>query len=99
MGTDSPARRVIGKRFCGADVIHLLRSGPAGQPGPADRPGQPGADYAGTAQTAACHDRVDEGGAVEYQTIAAAYRDLERASGRLALTARLADLLAATPAD
>jgi DNA ligase-1 len=36
---------------------------------------------------------------VEYQTIAEAYRDLEQASGRLALTARLADLLAATPAD
>jgi DNA ligase 1 len=36
---------------------------------------------------------------VEYQTIAEAYRDLEQASGRLALTARLAELLAATPAD
>jgi DNA ligase-1 len=35
---------------------------------------------------------------VEYQTIAVAYRDLEQATGRLALTARLADLLAATPA-
>jgi len=35
---------------------------------------------------------------VEYQTIAEAYRDLEQASGRLALTARLAELLAATPA-
>ncbi len=36
---------------------------------------------------------------MEYQTIAEAYRDLEQASGRLALIARLADLLAATPAD
>jgi DNA ligase-1 len=36
---------------------------------------------------------------VEYQTIAEAYRDLEQATGRLALTARLAELLAATPAD
>lgn len=35
---------------------------------------------------------------MEYQTIAVAYRDLEQATGRLALTARLADLLAATPA-
>jgi DNA ligase-1 len=47
----------------------------------------------------ACHDRVDEGGAVEYQTIAEAYRDLEQVSGRLALTERLAGLLAATPTD
>ncbi|HEY9241317.1 MAG TPA: ATP-dependent DNA ligase, partial [Streptosporangiaceae bacterium] len=37
--------------------------------------------------------------AVEYQTIAEAYRDLEQATGRLALTARLAELLAATPGD
>jgi hypothetical protein len=36
---------------------------------------------------------------VEYQIIAEAYRDLEQASGRLALTARLAGLLGATPAD
>jgi DNA ligase 1 len=36
---------------------------------------------------------------VEYQTIAEAYRDLEQATGRLALTARLAELLAATPGD
>jgi DNA ligase-1 len=36
---------------------------------------------------------------VQYQTIAEAYRDLEQASGRLALTARLAELLAATPDD
>jgi len=47
----------------------------------------------------ACHDRVDEGSAVEYQTIAEAYRDLEQVSGRLALTERLAGLLAATPTD
>ncbi|HEY2128352.1 MAG TPA: ATP-dependent DNA ligase [Streptosporangiaceae bacterium] len=42
---------------------------------------------------------MDEGGAVEYQTIAEAYRDLEQVSGRLALTERLAGLLAATPTD
>ena len=36
---------------------------------------------------------------MQYQTIAEAYRDLEQASGRLALTARLAELLAATPDD
>jgi DNA ligase 1 len=36
---------------------------------------------------------------VQYETIAEAYRDLEQATGRLALTARLAELLAATPAD
>jgi DNA ligase 1 len=36
---------------------------------------------------------------VQYKTIAEAYRDLEQATGRLALTARLAELLAATPAD
>jgi DNA ligase-1 len=35
---------------------------------------------------------------VKYETIAEAYRDLEQASGRLALTERLAALLAATPA-
>jgi DNA ligase 1 len=35
---------------------------------------------------------------VQYETIAEAYRDLEQATGRLALTARLAELLAATPA-
>ena len=40
-----------------------------------------------------------KGGAVEYQTIAEAYRDLEQVSGRLALTERLAGLLAATPTD
>ena len=36
---------------------------------------------------------------MQYQTIAGAYRDLEQASGRLALTARLAELLTATPDD
>jgi DNA ligase-1 len=34
-----------------------------------------------------------------YATVAAAYRDLEAASGRLAMTERLAELLAATPTD
>jgi len=34
---------------------------------------------------------------VKYETVAAAYRDLEQASGRLALTGRLAELLEATP--
>src|SRR5215813_15553105 len=38
-----------------------------------------------------------EGSAVKYQTVAEAYRDLERATGRLALTERLAALLAGTP--
>jgi DNA ligase 1 len=36
---------------------------------------------------------------VQYLTVAEAYRDLEQASGRLALVDRLAALLAATPAD
>ena len=40
----------------------------------------------------------NEGGVVEYETVAEAYRDLEQASGRLALTDRLATLLAETPA-
>jgi DNA ligase 1 len=40
-----------------------------------------------------------EGSAVQYETIAEAYRDLEQASGRLVLIERLAALLAATPAD
>jgi hypothetical protein len=35
---------------------------------------------------------------VQYETVAEAYRDLERARGRLALTGRLAALLARTPA-
>ena len=34
-----------------------------------------------------------------YQTVAEAYRDLEQASGRLALVDRLAALLAETPAE
>jgi DNA ligase 1 len=36
---------------------------------------------------------------VKYETVAEAYRDLEQASGRLALTDRLATLLAGTPAE
>jgi DNA ligase-1 len=40
-----------------------------------------------------------EGSAVEYVTVAAAYRDLEQTSGRLALVDRLAALLAAVPAE
>ena len=36
---------------------------------------------------------------MRYQTVAEAYRDLEQASGRLALIDRLAALLAATPAE
>src|SRR5215813_10090769 len=40
----------------------------------------------------------NEGGVVRYETVAEAYRDLEQASGRLALTDRLATLLAGTPA-
>jgi hypothetical protein len=38
-----------------------------------------------------------EGSAVRYEIVAGAYRDLEQASGRLALAGRLAVLLAATP--
>src|SRR5215470_385272 len=38
-----------------------------------------------------------EGSIVKYQTIAEAYRDLEQASGRLALVDRLAALLSSTP--
>ena len=41
----------------------------------------------------------NERGVVKYETVAEAYRDLEQASGRLALTDRLATLLAATPAE
>jgi DNA ligase-1 len=40
----------------------------------------------------------NERSGVRYETIAEAYRDLEQASGRLALTDRLAALLAGTPA-
>src|SRR6266704_7027089 len=36
---------------------------------------------------------------MQYRTVAEAYRDLEEASGRLALVDRLAVLLAATPAE
>jgi hypothetical protein len=39
-----------------------------------------------------------EGSVVRYEVVAEAFHDLERASGRLALTGRLAALLAATPA-
>ena len=39
-----------------------------------------------------------EGGALEYETIAEAYRDLEQASGLLTPTGRLAALLTWTPA-
>ena len=38
-------------------------------------------------------------GAVHYETVAAAYRDLERASARLVLIDRLAELLRQAPAD
>ena len=40
-----------------------------------------------------------EGSAVKYETVAEAYRDLEQARGRLALTDRLAVLLAQAPAE
>ena len=40
-----------------------------------------------------------EGSGMRYQTIAEAYRDLEQVTGRLALTDRLAALLAGTPAE
>src|SRR5215472_9801336 len=39
-----------------------------------------------------------EGSAVKYVTVAEAYRDLEQASGRLAMVSRLADLIGETPA-
>jgi DNA ligase-1 len=39
----------------------------------------------------------NEGGVVKYEIVAEAYRDLEQATGRLALTDRLATLLAGTP--
>jgi DNA ligase-1 len=40
-----------------------------------------------------------EGSGMKYETVAEAYRDLEQASGRLALVDRLAALLARTPAE
>ena len=40
-----------------------------------------------------------EGSGVKYETVAEAYRDLEQASGRLAMIDRLAELLAAAPAE
>ena len=42
--------------------------------------------------------RAGEGSAVQYEIVAEAYRDLERAGGRLALIDSLTALLAATPA-
>jgi len=42
--------------------------------------------------------RASDGSAVKYEIVAEAYRDPEQAGGRLALTGRLAGLLAATPA-
>src|ERR1039458_10472395 len=42
--------------------------------------------------------RAGEGSAVQYETVADAYRDLERAGGRLALIDRLAALLGRAPA-
>ncbi len=46
----------------------------------------------------ACHDRVRKGKPVRYLVVAEAYRDLQQVSSRLALTERLAALLAQTPA-
>jgi DNA ligase N terminus len=43
--------------------------------------------------------RAGQGSAVQYETVAEAYRGLERAGGRLALIDRLAVLLARTPAE
>src|SRR3954447_14301286 len=40
-----------------------------------------------------------EGGRVRYETVAEAYRDLEAATGRLALIDRMAELIRATPDD
>src|SRR6266851_139915 len=40
-----------------------------------------------------------EGSGMQYEIVAEAYRDLEQASGRLALVDRLAALLAQTPAE
>jgi DNA ligase N terminus len=56
----------------------------------------PRLDLLGGLWNAACHDQAKEG-AVQYLTVAEAYRDLEQASGRLALVDRLAALLAETP--
>jgi|ERR1017187_10336090 hypothetical protein len=53
----------------------------------------PRADFAGGGAGQA------KGSAVQYETVAEACRDLERAGGRLALTGRLAALLARTPAE
>src|SRR5215471_17539698 len=47
----------------------------------------------------ACHDQAGKGAPVRYLIVAEAYRDLEQVSSRLALTERLAALLAQTPAE
>src|SRR5215472_15963377 len=46
----------------------------------------------------ACHDQAGKGAPVRYLIVAEAYRDLEQVSSRLALTERLAELLAQAPA-
>src|SRR6185437_15473421 len=46
-----------------------------------------------------CHDRARKGASVRYLIVAEAYRDLEQLSSRLALTERLATLVADTPAQ
>ena len=48
-------------------------------------------------EKAACHDQAEKGAPVRYLIMAEAYRDLEQVSSRLALTERLAALLAQTP--
>src|SRR3954451_8235484 len=45
------------------------------------------------------HDPGVRGGRVRYETVAEAYRDLEAATGRLALIERMAELIRATPDD
>src|SRR5215212_9972425 len=45
------------------------------------------------------HDPWVMGGRVKYETVAEAYRDLEAATGRLALIDRMAELIRATPDD
>src|SRR5262245_13043755 len=65
------------------------------------RPGTAlGAAVPGLRDTAwACHDQAGKGAPVRYLIVAEAYRDLEQVSSRLALTERLAALLAQTPAE
>src|SRR5580700_6344760 len=48
-------------------------------------------------EKSACHDQAGKGAPVRYVIVAEAYRDLEQVSSRLALTERLAALLAQTP--